>query len=176
MRKRVAAWEIAGVFWIFLAGSVLHFAYDWLGRAAPVSLVAAVNESVWEHLKLAYWPAVAWAIAERAALGRQFKNLWAAKAVGIYLMPVTIAALFYGYTGVLGRNVLWIDISIFFVAAAAGQLASYLLLTARDASRALNHLGLLALLLLGAAFMAFTFAPPHLPMFRDAVTGSYGIG
>ena len=175
MRRRVAAWEIAGVFWIFVAGSALHFAYDWLGRVAPVGLVAAVNESIWEHLKLAYWPAVLYALAEHAFLKGQVRNLLLAKAAATCLMPLTIVALFYGYTAVLGHNVLWADISIFFVAAAAGQLVSYVLLTARDASRPLNLVGLAALLLLGAAFMAFTFAPPHLPIFRDAVTGSYGI-
>ncbi|MDH5624342.1 MAG: DUF6512 family protein [Candidatus Bathyarchaeota archaeon] len=36
-------------------------------------------------------------------------------------------------------------------------------------------MSLVALVLLGVAFVLFTFYPPHLPLFRDPVTGEYGI-
>ena len=39
-----------------LAGSALHFVFDLLSGFAPVGIIAAVNESVWEHMKLAFWP------------------------------------------------------------------------------------------------------------------------
>jgi hypothetical protein len=47
---------------IVLAGSALHFAFDWSGHWLPLALIAAVNESVWEPMKLAFWPAVTWAV------------------------------------------------------------------------------------------------------------------
>ena len=32
-----------------------------------------------------------------------------------------------------------------------------------------------ALVVLGVLFVLFTFYPPHLPLFRDSITGGYGI-
>jgi len=39
---------------IGLVGSLLHFLFDWLGQWPPIGLISAVNESVWEHTKLAF--------------------------------------------------------------------------------------------------------------------------
>lgn len=38
-RKTLVKWEIAGVFFIFMARSVLHFLFDWLNRWEPVAIV-----------------------------------------------------------------------------------------------------------------------------------------
>ena len=72
-RKRALAWELAGVPFIFCIGALLHFVYEWAGAWWPLALVAAVNESVWEHLKLAFWPSVIYAAVEYVAeqLGRE---------------------------------------------------------------------------------------------------------
>ena len=68
-----------------------------------------------------------------------------------------------------------IDILTFVVAVIVGQLVSYKLLTYGKLPDMLNKISLVALILLGVAFMLFTFYPPHLPLFRDPVTGEYGI-
>ena len=39
---------------MILLGSGLHFAFVLLGSWAPLALVAAVNESIWEHLKAGF--------------------------------------------------------------------------------------------------------------------------
>lgn len=56
-----------------------------------------------------------------------------------------------------------------------GQLVSYRLLTYRKLPEIFNQISLVALALLGVAFVLFTFYPPHLPLFRDPITGEYGI-
>ena len=38
---------------LIVVGSVLHFAYDWSGHHRVVAVFAAVNESYWEHIKIA---------------------------------------------------------------------------------------------------------------------------
>jgi len=55
-------WESAGIILIVVLGSVLHFAFEWSRRWTPVAMIAAVNESVWEYLKLGFWLALAYAI------------------------------------------------------------------------------------------------------------------
>jgi len=175
VKKSVLLWELIGVVVIFILGSVLHFAFELSGEWKPMALIAAVNESVWEHLKLAFWPSVAYAVFEYTRLKKSANNFLVAKAVGIYVMPVAIAALFYSYTAVLGESILAIDILIFGVAIAVGQLASYKLLTSRQLPQSLNKFALIALVILGIVFSLFTFYPPRLGIFRDPVTGGYGI-
>ena len=49
-KKSILLWELAGIIFIVVLGSVLHFAFEWSGRWTPIAPIAAVNESVWEHL------------------------------------------------------------------------------------------------------------------------------
>jgi hypothetical protein len=175
MKRSVLRWELVGIGVIFIAGSLFHFLFEWSGSLSPVGVIAAVNESVWEHFKIAFWPTLIYAIIEYPFLKRYVNNFFIAKAVGLYLMPAVIAAIFYAYTAIFGEEILAVDITIFFVAVALGQFASYKILTLKQWPRWLGGLGVVMVILLAAAFGVFTFYPPHLGIFRDAVSGGYGI-
>ncbi len=168
-------YELAGIVFIVITGTVLHFAFEFSGYQPVVGVFSAVNESVWEHLKLGFWPALVWALFEYRSIKRSTNNFFLAKTVGIYLSPIVISILFYSYTAVTGESVLAIDILTFVVAVIVGQLVSYKILTYRKLHDNLNKISLVALVLLGLAFVLFTFYPPHLTLFRDPVTGEYGI-
>lgn len=175
MKRSVLRWELIGIAAISLAGSVLHFVFEWAGGWEPVGVIAAVNESVWEHLKIAFWPALFYAIIEYPFLRRSTSNFFIAKAIGIYLMPIAIVAIFYSYTAVVGHEILAVDILTFFVAVAIGQLASYKILMMRQWPKWTVGVGLAMVVLLAITFGVFTFYPPHLGIFRDVVSGGYGI-
>jgi len=175
MRASLLRWELIGIPAIFLSGSALHFAYQLSGRLAVVAPFVAVNESVWEHLKLSFWPAVVYALVEYSFFGRHTVNFAIAKAAGVLLMPLLIVLLFYGYTALTGHHILWLDILLFFVAVAAGQLASYGLLRFQQPSGRWNIVGLGAVLLVAVGFTVFTFATPRLAIFKDSPTGTYGV-
>ena len=177
MGGRVARWQLGGFLFVCAAGTALHFLYQWSGESVAAAPFAAVNESVWEHMKLLFWPMLLWAGAERAVLGGYSRGFWPAKALGTLLGLSLIPALYYTYTGALGVSVMWVDIAIFFVAAAAAFLAETRMLArdwrCRGGARAS---ALVLLLLLSAAFVLCTFVPPRFPLFRDPVTGFYGLG
>jgi hypothetical protein len=175
MNKRVLKWELTGVLIISIVGSLLHFVFDWAGKWPPIGAIAAVNESVWEHFKIAFWPALFYAILEYAIIRKSTKNFAIAKAIGIYAIPIIIAIIFYSYTAVIGHSILAIDISSFIVAIAIGQLVSYKIQTLRQLPLWTNNLGVILLVLLAIAFIVFTYFPPLLPVFRDEPTGNYGI-
>jgi len=175
MKKSVLRWELGGIIFIVAMGSLLHFAFEWSGRAIPIAPIAAVNESVWEHLKLGFWPALVYAVLEYSRFGKSAKNFFLAKTLGIYLIPITIVVLFYSYTAIFGHGLLIVDIAIFVVAVIVGQLVSYRLLIASPLSERLNRFAPIALVVLGILFVLFTFYPPHIPLFKDSVTGGYGI-
>jgi len=74
VKKSVLKWELVGIAVISVLGSVLHFAFEWSGNSAPVGVFAAVNESVFEHLKLTYWPALVYAAVTYGFLKKSTSN------------------------------------------------------------------------------------------------------
>lgn len=173
--RAAAAWEIAGILFILGIGSLLHFVFEWSGGSPFVAPFAAVNESVWEHLKLAFWPAAAWMLLERGPLKTRVNNFRLAKSLGVALMPLLIVALYYFYVFLLGEHVFFLDIAIFVVAVLAGQYLSYRLMTGDERSPTANLIAPALLIALAVLFVVFTFAPPYVGLFRDGPTGTYGI-
>jgi len=175
--KGSAVWiaEAAGALFIISAGTLLHYVFDLFGRWPPLALIAAVNESVWEHLKLAFWPAVIFGLAARPWLRSRTTNYWTAKGFGIFVMPLLICAFFYSHKLIFGQHNLAYDITTYVIAVTAGQMLSARLMRMPPLPRKIRILaaGLLAAALL--AFSLFTFFPPRLPVFRDGRTGEYGI-
>ncbi len=174
-KKSVLFYELFGMLFISLLGGLLHFTFEWSGYQPIVGVFSAVNESVWEHLKLGFWPALLYAIIEYRQIKKETNNFFLAKAVVAYAIIVIIPVIFYSYTSITGESIFVIDISSFFVAVVIAQLLSYRLLIHKQLSDKLEKLALVALLILGVAFIVFTFYPPHLPIFQDSISGDYGI-
>ena len=97
MDSRLRRWEAGGFLFTCLAGTLLHFVYDWSGKSALVGAFSAVNESTWEHMKLLFVPMFLAALVEMAALGDCFRNFWTAKAAGTLAGLGLIPALYYTY-------------------------------------------------------------------------------
>lgn len=174
-KRTVLIYETIGMLFIILLGSLLHFTFEWSGSQPIVGVFSAVNESVWEHLKLGFWPALLYMIVEYRLIKRETNNFFLAKTLGIYMIPLIITATFYSYTALTGESIFFIDILSFIVAVIIGQLSSYKLLTYKQFSDKYQIISLAALFLLGIAFIIFTFYPPHLPIFQDPISGDYGI-
>jgi hypothetical protein len=175
MAKTVLRWELAGIVSIILAGSALHFAFEWTDYWRPAALIAAVNESTWEHLKLGFWPGLVFALVEYPFIRKSVNNFWVAKALGLLAMPTVIVVLFYGYTALAGRNYLLADIMIFFLAVAVGQLVSYRFLVAGEIRPTIQRYGLIGLAVMTVAFSLSTYYPPRFFLFEDPRTNEYGI-
>lgn len=170
---KIKKWEIAGAIITIVAGSLLHFVFQWSGSFKPLALIAAVNESTWEHLKLAFWPAFIFAVIEYFAFGRKNRNFCLATMVKLFSMPVIIILLFYGWLIFFEDNFIW-DISIFVFAVIVGYHLSYRTMKIEKdlrwgkISAVLITIGLIK-------FSLFTFFPPHNFLFQDPVDGNYGI-
>jgi hypothetical protein len=173
--KRVATYEIVGMLFIIFLGSALHFTYELSGKLTIVATFSAMNESVWEHLKLAFWPSLIWMLIEYVPLKKQTNNFLIAKTLGTYLMVVIIPIIFYSYTSITGKSIFAIDITSFIVAVVVGQIVSYKLLKKNQLPRITDKVAIVILVVLGIAFIVFTFYPPHLPIFQDPISRGYGI-
>ena len=101
MIKSVPYWQVGGFLFAGIAGTLLHFLFDWTGGSAVAALFSAVNESVWEHMKLLYYPMVIFAAVEYFAWGNGMESFWCMKLLGLLLGLSLIPVLYYTYTGLL---------------------------------------------------------------------------
>ncbi len=175
MKKSLSLWQFTGFLFTAVAGVLLHFLYDWSNQSALVAPFSAVNESIWEHMKLLYFPMFAFALVERQFIGDEYENYWCAKLAGILLGLMLIPVLYYSYTGIFGVQIDWINIAIFFVATASTYLLETWLSRQEGWKCAFPLLALLILCVIGYVFVVWTYVPPEIPLFKDPVTGKYGI-
>ncbi|MEG0780501.1 MAG: DUF6512 family protein [Oscillospiraceae bacterium] len=168
--------ELWGALFTLLAGTLLHFTYEWSGKNPLVGSFSATNESTWEHLKLLALPLLVFGAVEYVWVGSSVENFIPVKVLSAFLGMATIVVLFYTYVGIVGRHFLWADIGTFFV----GVLVAYwfsarLLGTAAFSSPSAAVLGGIGLLALLVGFPLFTFFPPHIGLFLDPVSRRYGL-
>lgn len=99
-----------------------------------------------------------------------------ARAAGLLAGLAAIPLLFYGYQGVLGRDIMWLDVAIFQIAVLLGFWVTWAMLRRWAlASPVWQVAGAAVLAAVWAAFILWTFAPPDLPLFADPETGLRGI-
>ena len=176
MRKQLFFCELAGFLVTGALGSLLHFVYQWSGENQVAAAFSAVNESTWEHMKLLFFPLFLFSVVQVCVMGRNYPNFLAVRAVSILTGLVLIPVLFYTYTGVLGRSVDWVNIALFFLAALGAFLLDFRLLRRSRLSAPWQQiLGLIVLWALAFCFVWCTFHPVELALWRDPVTGGYGV-
>jgi hypothetical protein len=91
--------------------------------------------------------------------------------LGLLLIPI----IFYTYNGVIGKSPDWINISIFFIAAATAYIYEYRRFKNNAVPCKNPILPITILALFSVAFVVFTFITPRLGIFKDPLTGDYGI-
>jgi hypothetical protein len=176
MKRSIGLWQLLGFGITALGGTILHFLYDWLGEAAWIAPISGVNESTWEHMKLLFWPMFIFAIVQYFFF-RDRENFWCVKLRGILLGLALIPITFYTYNGVIGKSPDWINIAIFFISAAAVYIYETRLFNADEGEVRCKspRFAIGALCVIALLFVVFTFATPEIDIFKDPLTGTYGI-
>lgn len=169
MKREIGLWQLMGFAITSLVGTVLHFLYDWFGKAAWIAPFSGINESTWEHMKLLFWPMLLFALVQ-SFFFREYKDFWCVKLKGIILGLVLIPVIFYTYNGVIGHSPDWINIAIFFISAAISYVYETVQLKKNESTCHNPALSLLLLFLIAFLFVIFTFLPPDLEIFNDPLS------
>ena len=167
---------IAGAVFMTLAGSAMHFVYDWSGQSIVVGLFGPVNESIWEHAKLVFWPPLLWygfaALSLRRTHGHELAG---AAAVALWFMAVFQTAFYYAYAAVTRGDVFVMDLVDFALTVVLGQILFYRLAMRLHCTRIGRTAAVISIMALVIVFIVFTLRPPHIPLFMDTPTRTYGI-
>lgn len=170
--KTLLKFEIFSLIFSLVVGTLLHFTFEWSNYQAIVGAFSPVNESVWEHLKLVFYPILLTSLIGYFYFKRDFPNYLYAKTVGLIVALLFITIFFYTYSGIIGTNFAILDIGSFFVAIFLAEFVAYKKLFFTLSSHTSICFVILGVLLF--SFIFFTYLPPHINYFRDPVTGSYG--
>ena len=159
---------------VFGIGAAAHFLFDAIGRWAPLAWTAPVNESLWEHIKMAFWPTliVDWVLGAKLPTGR---HRIVCTAMSACVSTLLIAPLFYAYTGILGHHLLAADIAIFAIAVGAGHWLAYRVAVGPTPDDGAVVAAVLLAAALGLALVVFTYRPPLMEVFRASLSGRYGL-
>ena len=149
-----------------LGGAALHFLYDvWPNPLTAV--LAPVNESVWEHLKLLYWPflAAAFVLTKGEADGRK---RWCGLLAGLLRAPLLLLGAYYTLSCGFALHGLPLDLILYVLAMAGGFALAWHLQKAEFPAWVCGVL-VIAAGVYGAALALFSFALPELPIFMPPV-------
>lgn len=177
MQKKLLLTMIAGILFTSIFGTLAHFTYEWSNKNFLVGLFTPVSESTWEHMKLLFFPMFLYGIFICTRLGQDYPCLSCAYPLGILAGTFAIPALFYTYSGILGRTYTPIDILIFYISVILAFAIVYRI-TLRCQERnpyerkSCFFLWLLVLLL-AIGFMVFTVSPPSLGIFEAGIANEY---
>lgn len=174
--RRLLRLTIVGAVFMTLAGSAMHFVYDWSGQSTLVALFGPVNESIWEHAKLVFWPPLLWYVFIALSLRRMRSyELTGAAAAALWFMPVFQTAFYYLYAAITRGDLFVMDLVDFELTVILGQLLFYRLAIGMRCTTAGRVAAIVSVAALAGIFFALTFQPPHLPVFRDPQNGTYGL-
>lgn len=170
MKKTFLKYQIISAIFVIILGTVLHFTYEWVGENKIVGVFSAVNESTWEHLKLIFYPMLITTIIGNYIYG---EKVICAKTVGVITAMLFTLIAFYTYTGIIGTNYAVINIAIFVVAVILGEYVAYRIY--ESDMQCNTNIAIIILVLILILFIIFTFNPPRINLFKDPITGHYGI-
>lgn len=190
IKKRLILLTVLSFIATSVMGFLFHFAYDFFHQNAVAALFFPTNESVWEHLKLLFFPMLLCVIISSVFYPRDDNPSSGAlcgcfitgTAAGLVTGSVLIIVLFYTITGIIGHIIDWLNIVIYL----AGMLAAYLCFytyaakpldfdspyRSRNSKKNSGNCGnipvwisIAAITALCALFFLFTFYPPEIGLF-----------
>ena len=143
-------------------GVVLHFLFQWFPN--PISaLFSPVRESIWEHVKLLYFPLLAAALLLNRSGAGMGRAPWLLSTLAVCVMMLGVG---YLYHIVLWGDSLYLDMALYFVLLALGFLLPRVLWPLCEWPGT-NKAAVVLTALLGALIVWFTFFPPMTVLFAD---------
>lgn len=180
---------------IGLLGILLHFLYELTNESIYVSIISSINESIWEHMKIFFMSVIIMTIFELIikliVTNKQdikdtsdkskynkinirkvnYFNRFICTLIGVILIPI----LYYSYTGIFGENNDIVNISIFYIATLLFCVFDYKLSNNFNNTKSYKeYIGIVFIFFIFILFIVWTFMPPHIPIFQDPMSLTYG--
>ena len=87
-----------GIVFSVIVGTLAHFVYEWTGKNPIAAIFFPINESVWEHVKLLFFPTLLYGLFLIKKWKEAYPCIVPSVPVGIVIGSLSIPAFFYFYT------------------------------------------------------------------------------
>ena len=164
--KYIKRYTMIGIFFVLTMGTLSHFLYDWSKNNHIVGLFTPVNESIWEHIKLLFFPMLVYSLIIILKFKETYPCIISSLCFGILAGTLLIPVFFYGYTAISGKDIFILDIGIFILSIVIAFRLSYKLTSSRRLEPYTCLLCCLVLILF-ICFILFTYRPPKTRIFEE---------
>ncbi len=158
---------------ISIVGTLAHFLYDFTNHNKIIGLFAAVNESTWEHIKIALTPTLLWGLYDGFVYG-DTPNYFPAKLISLLVMTLVIPLIFYLQKIIFKKDFVIVNILSFYVAIFLGQFAFYKIIDALPYDYIYIYLSCVLLFIFFGCYLLLTLLPLKNFLFKDPLTNKYG--
>ncbi len=172
--RSISTVKVIGMVCFIMLGLVFHDLYEITGNTY-LGIISPVNESKWEHWKMAFFPVLIVSLFEYRFIKAYASNYIISLAVGILVFLIITFGSIELYDIFIGYTPLFIHVSTFLLGGIACQMIRYYIILRTKPSKTFFVSGYAILLILFVLFAVFTFLPPKTQYFRDPLTDTYGI-
>lgn len=167
MLKKYNLFVIIGILFTLIFGTLLHFTYEWSGNNSIVGLFAPISESVWEHMKLLFYPYTIWSAIGYFFYGKRNRSYWISAFAGLSLGLCFIPICFFTYVSYTNSFYPAVDITIFLIAVIISFLFSSYLFKNYNLKTFSTKTIIIFWELLFLLFVIFTLYTPDLKIFHN---------
>ncbi|MBD5142399.1 MAG: hypothetical protein K2K06_04945 [Oscillospiraceae bacterium] len=170
MLKKTMIWDILLFILIGIGSTLIWIFSPVLAQIPMLSMFIPVRMSIWEHLKLLYFPTFFIAFARYLFMGNLQKGILTTYAQGVLLAMSVMTAGHYIITGILGKLFIFTDIIFFYFSM---LILIWYLRTHADRQKKSSLSGFLILFLITVCFFYFTYHMPlELGIFQEIILQS----
>lgn len=162
-----------GIIIICIVGTLLHFAYEFSNHNKIVAIFSAVNESTWEHIKIALTPTLLWSLVDGYIYGSN-PNYFFSKSISLLSIIILIPLFYYGYKKISNDNNAIINILIFYIVIIISQYIFYYLLNIPNINYIYKYISFIILIIIFGSYLLLTLLPLKNELFKDPLTNEYG--
>lgn len=175
IHNKIFYYEFFGVLFVFLSTIVLKLVYSYFPINAMSILVGAVNDSIWENIKIMLIPYLFWFAIESCLRLVPFKNLLVSKTISLYSIIIISTLLFRSSQSLYLYDNISIKFIITLIVIVFAFLISYKLMFSNLDFALWNTLSAFMIILVIVMLLGFTINPPQMWIFKDYCKDIYGI-
>ena len=167
--------KIIGVFISFIIAVILHFIYGIFPNTF-FSILAPVNESIWEHMKLIVSSSLIFSIFEYFIYKKKdipYNNFILSYGVSCILGIIVYLLIYIPLNDIFGHKA-YIAISLLFIILIFVQYVSYYIMNKKEMWHSCD-MGILLIIIIYFIFGYLTYHPPKINLFYDYMHKGFGI-
>ena len=166
-------YTVISIIFISIIGTISHYTYDMTNHNKVIGLFSAVNESTWEHIKIALTPTFIWSFIDGLKFGGN-QNYFLAKFISLIIIILLIPLLYYGYRFLFKKDIWQLNILIFYITIIISQIVFHKIVELEESYFILNYFSCIGIIIIFGGYMIHTIMPGNHFLFKDPITKKYG--